>query len=165
MHYPHFFQNCGHFQYNISWLCFDLSWWYIENDHNFERNEDRATVFLKWTDFIALYFYRSQNVLGWFNFFEPDQKFIYVHIVAVTNIMCQTKRWFEFSDFFFVLAQNILGPVKGQGIYVCFMFWSVHIFVHCRQVKHFAKNSAYLEVCIYRENRHRQRVPLHSNCD
>ena len=23
----------------------------IENDHNFERNEDRATVFLKLTDF------------------------------------------------------------------------------------------------------------------
>ena len=44
---PHFFQNCGSFQYNISWLCFDFS----EKYHNFERNEDRATVFLKWTDF------------------------------------------------------------------------------------------------------------------
>ena len=64
---------------------------------------------------------------------------IYLHIVAVTNILCQTKRWFAFSkiDFCastkgfeealkavkflgwlkrFGLAQNILGPVKGQGI-------------------------------------------------
>ena len=37
---PHFFQNYGSYQYNISW-----------NYHNFERNEDRATVFLKWTNF------------------------------------------------------------------------------------------------------------------
>ena len=42
---PHFFQNCGHFQYSINCLCFDVSWCGIENDHNFERNEDRATVF------------------------------------------------------------------------------------------------------------------------
>ena len=51
LHDPHFFQNCGTFQYNISWLCFDVSWCCIEKYHNFERNEDCATVFLKWTDF------------------------------------------------------------------------------------------------------------------
>ena len=47
MHDHHFFKNCGSFQYNISWFCFDFS----KNYHNFERNEDRATVLLKWTDF------------------------------------------------------------------------------------------------------------------
>jgi len=59
--------------------------------------------------------------------------------VAVTNILCQTKRWFAFSKIGFRAgakvfeealnagkflvwlkkpgpAQNILGPVKGQGI-------------------------------------------------
>ena len=62
--------------------------------------------------------------------------------MAVTNILCQTKRWFAFSEIGFCvrttvtevfeealnavkflgwlkkigLAQNILGPVKGQGI-------------------------------------------------
>ena len=64
---------------------------------------------------------------------------IYLHIVPVTNIMCQTKRWFAFSKIVFCAgtkffeealnavkflvwlikfgpAQNILGPVKGQGI-------------------------------------------------
>ena len=64
---------------------------------------------------------------------------IYLHIVAVTKILCQTKRQFAFSKigfcagnkvfeealntvkFFGCLqkfgpAQNILGPVKGQGI-------------------------------------------------
>ena len=64
---------------------------------------------------------------------------IYLHIVAVTNILCQTKRWFAFSKIGFCagtkvfeealnavkflgwlkkfgLAQNILRPVKGQGI-------------------------------------------------
>ena len=40
MHESKFFKNCGTF-------CFDLYWKY----HNFERNEIRATVFLKWTDF------------------------------------------------------------------------------------------------------------------
>ena len=64
---------------------------------------------------------------------------IYLHILAVTNILCQTKRWFAFSKIGFCggkkvfeealnaikfldclktfgPAQNILGPVKGQGI-------------------------------------------------
>ena len=64
---------------------------------------------------------------------------IYLNIVAVTKILCQTKRWFAFSKISFCagtkvfevalnavkflgwlkkfgLAQNILGPVKGQGI-------------------------------------------------
>ena len=62
---------------------------------------------------------------------------IYLHIVAVTNILCQTKRWFAFSKIGFCAgtkvfeealnavkflgwlkkfgpAQNILGPVKGH---------------------------------------------------
>ena len=64
---------------------------------------------------------------------------IYLHIVAITNILCQTKRWFVFSKIRFCAgtkvieealnavkflgwhkifgpAQNILRPVKGQGI-------------------------------------------------
>ena len=72
-------------------------------------------------------------------FFVPDQKFIYIHVVAFTNILCQTKRQFAFSKIGFCTstkffeealnavkflgwlkifgpAQNILGPVKGQGI-------------------------------------------------
>ena len=59
--------------------------------------------------------------------------------MAVTNILCQTKKWFAFSKIGFCAgtkvfeealnavkflgwpkkfgpAQNILGPVKGQGI-------------------------------------------------
>ena len=66
---------------------------------------------------------------------------IYLDIVTVTNILCQTKRWFAFSKIGFCAgskvfekalnavkflgwlktfgqAQNILGPVKGQGIIV-----------------------------------------------
>ena len=37
---PHFFQNCGTFQYNSN-----------NKYHNYESSEDRATVFLKWTVF------------------------------------------------------------------------------------------------------------------
>ena len=51
----HFFQNCGHFQNNISCHQNKVSWCYIENDHNFERNEDCATVFLKRTDFNKMF--------------------------------------------------------------------------------------------------------------
>ena len=66
---------------------------------------------------------------------------IYLHIVAVTNILCQIKRWFAFSKIgfctstkvfeealntvrflsghkIFGAAQNILGPVKGKRIRV-----------------------------------------------
>ena len=78
--------------------------------------------------------------------FELVQKFcawpnIYLHILAVTNILNQTKRWFAFSKIVFCagtklfeealnavkflgwlkkfgLAQSILGHVKGQGIKV-----------------------------------------------
>ena len=39
------------FQYNISWHQNKISWCYSETYHNFERIEDRAIVFLKWTDF------------------------------------------------------------------------------------------------------------------
>ena len=69
------------------------------------------------------------------------QSKIYLHIVAVTNILCQTKRLYAFSKIGFCTgtkvfdealnkvkflgwlknfgpAQNILGPVKGQGIIV-----------------------------------------------
>jgi hypothetical protein len=65
--------------------------------------------------------------------------------VPVTNILCQTKRWFAFSKIGFCAntkvfeealnaviflgwlkkfgpAQNILGPVKGQGISIFFFF-------------------------------------------
>ena len=76
--------------------------------------------------------------------FVPVQIFcvgpkIYLHIVPVTNILCQNKKWFAFSKIGFCAgtkvfeealnavkflgwlkkfgpAQNILGPVKGQGI-------------------------------------------------
>ena len=43
MHNPHFFQKCCHFRWNQNKVS--------ENDNTFERNEDCATVFLKWTDF------------------------------------------------------------------------------------------------------------------
>ena len=87
----------------------------------------------------ALSFYRFQNVLCQSKFFVSYQKFIYVHIVPVTNILCQNKRWFAFSNIGFCAGtkvfeealnaikfldwlkkfgptQNTLGPVKGQGI-------------------------------------------------
>ena len=44
---PQFFQNLN----NTSADFFDFSWCIIENDHNFERTEDRATEVKKQTDF------------------------------------------------------------------------------------------------------------------
>ena len=62
---PHFFQNCGHFQYHINWHQNKVSWCYIENDHNFERNEDHIfrqsydldPFFLIWVPFFIAYFF------------------------------------------------------------------------------------------------------------
>ena len=48
---PQFYRNYEHFQSYISWLCFDFRWCIIENHHDFDRTEDRTTVFLEWTDF------------------------------------------------------------------------------------------------------------------
>ena len=80
----------------------------------------------------------TQNVLCRSKFFVTDQKFIYI-LYQFINTLCQTKRWFAFSKIGFCAgtkvfeealnavkflgwlkkfgpAQNILGPVKGQGI-------------------------------------------------
>ena len=88
--------------------------------------------------FNALSFYRSQNVLGWSKCFVPDQKFIYIlwqsqtfcarqkdDLHSVKLVFCAGTKVFEealnivkFLGWFkkFRLAQNILGPEKGQGI-------------------------------------------------
>ena len=93
----------------------------------------------------ALSLYRSQNVLGWSNFFVLDQKFIYIlwqsqtfsvrqkydlHSVKLFFVLAQKIFWSvtkslgpaQYVNKFLVQqkkigpAQNILGPVKGQGI-------------------------------------------------
>ena len=76
----------------------------------------------------ALSFYRSQNVLGRSKFFLPD---IYLHIVAVTNILCQTKRWFAFSKIgfcagtiFFEEALNFWAGSKNLDPYKT--FWDLY---------------------------------------
>ena len=48
--------------------CRRLKWMVpiIENDHNFERTEDRATVFLKWTDFKKQNFPRKSYITSSF---------------------------------------------------------------------------------------------------
>ena len=79
----------------------------------------------------ALCFYRPQNALGWSKLFVPDQKFI--------HILCQSQTFYarQKDDLHSVKlvfeealnavkflgwlkkigpAQNILGPVKRQGI-------------------------------------------------
>ena len=86
--------------------------------------------------------------MGWPKFFVPDKK-IYLHFVAVTNIVCETKREFAFSKIGFCAGtkvfeealnavkflgrlkkfgpvQNILGPVKGQGK----SYWSDLLFFY-----------------------------------
>ena len=82
---------------------------------------------------------------------------IHLHIVAVTNILCQTNRWFAFSKIVFCAstnvfeealnavkslgwlkkfgqAQNILGPVKGQGIILMhskiFQYKNIYIYIY-----------------------------------
>jgi hypothetical protein len=78
----------------------------------------------------ALSFYRSQNVLDWSKIFVPDQTFIYILWQSQTfcatqkNDLHSAKLVFEealnalkFLGWLnkFGPAQNILGPVKGQG--------------------------------------------------
>ena len=78
----------------------------------------------------ALSFYRSQNVLGWSKFFEPDQKLIYklwqsqtfcagkIGFSAGTKVFEEALNAVKFLGWLkkFGWAQNVLGPVKGQGI-------------------------------------------------
>ena len=87
---------------------------------------------------ICLVLLQVQKCFGLVHIFCARPK-IYLHIVTVTNILCQTKKWFAFSKIVFCAgtkvfeealsavkfvgwlkkfgpAQNILQPVKGQGI-------------------------------------------------
>ena len=83
---PHFFQNCGHFQYNISWHQNKVSCCYIENDHNFERNEDRATVFLK--VLLEHFWRRIKKRVSTFFFISPEQSiknFNFLHSINFQN--------------------------------------------------------------------------------
>ena len=78
----------------------------------------------------ALSFYRFQNVLGWSKSFVLDQTYIYVLWQSQTFCAGQkddlhsVKLVFEEAVKFlcwlkkFGPAQNILGPVKGEGIRV-----------------------------------------------
>ena len=97
-------------------------------------------VFLKYSYYLCLVLLQVAKCLMPFQIFCVGPK-IHLHIVPVTNILCQTKRWFAFSKIGFCAsikvfeealnavkflgwlkkfgpAQNILRPVKGQGITV-----------------------------------------------
>ena len=110
-----------------SWKSFDLN--------NFNQYKMESIFIIH---YYALSFYRSQNVLCRSKFFVLDQKFIY--ILCQSQTCCaQPKRWFAFSTIGFCAgtkvveealnavkflgclkkfgpAQNILRPIKGQGI-------------------------------------------------
>ena len=63
-----------------------VSWCYIENDYNFERNEDRATVFLKWTDFRRV-LSRSWNESSKVEFnFESYKIYLLQSIKKINNV-------------------------------------------------------------------------------
>ena len=88
----------------------------------------------------ALSFYRSQNVLGWSKFFVPDQKFIYI-IVAVTNILCQTKRWFAFSKNWFLCRHKSFwrGTKCSQIFVLAQKIWtSTKHFGTCKRTRHYS---------------------------
>ena len=91
-----------------------------------------------WNTYLCLVHLQVPKCFGLVQIFCASPN-IYLHIVAVTNILCQTKRWFAFRKIGFCAgtkvfeealnavkflgwlkkfgpAQNILAPVKGQGI-------------------------------------------------
>ena len=80
-------------------------------------------------------FYRLQNVLCRSKFFESTQK-IWLHLVPLQNLLYQHKNQFYWMQIIFWsgtkclwLAQNILGPVKGQGIKVCTVIQIIYILI------------------------------------
>ena len=95
----------------------------------------------------ALSFYRSQNVLRWSKLFVPDQKFIYIlwqlqkfcarqkdafskiGFCASTKVFEEALNAVKFLGWLknFGPAQNILGPVKGQGITQKTKIWSNNV--------------------------------------
>ena len=64
----------------------------------------------------ALSFYRSQNVLCWSKFFEPDQKFIYVLCQSQT-FCARTNDDLHTAKLFFVSVQNFWRGTKCSQIF------------------------------------------------
>ena len=54
---------CSKFMIIFNWNRNKVSWCIIENDHSFEQNEDRVTVFLKWTGFNKVLFHLRERAL------------------------------------------------------------------------------------------------------
>ena len=84
MRNPHFFQK-------FCWLCFDFG----ENDNTFERNEDCATVFLKWTDF-------SSFCWEWIVFIKALSLWLLFHRFVLYISCSRHKFWRNYeSNFYF----------------------------------------------------------------
>ena len=89
--------------------------------HQFTTNTVKSKIDLK---FSALFFYRSQNILGYSKSFVPDQFFFTVtkrrFAFFKIGFSGSTKVFEEAVKFLvwlkkFRLTQNILEPVKGQS--------------------------------------------------
>ena len=79
----------------------------------------------KLSEIYALSFYRSQNIA---------RTKTYLHIVAVTNILCQTKRWFAFSKINFCFWR---GTKCSQILGLARKIWTgTKHFGTCKRTRH-----------------------------
>ena len=106
---PHFFQNCGSFQYNNN------------KYHNFERNEDRPTVFLKWTAFILTLVY--VKIMSYLIQLCPKFECLNVAYekiqLPLANFAILLRRGIELAKLFF--AETICGNTVYDS-YSCVFF-------------------------------------------
>ena len=71
-------------------VLFDLYWKY----HNFERNEIRATVFLKWTDFSL-----GQEKLGPFEYLIWTNLYQKINLIqTLSDSILFQPIWFDFNQ-------------------------------------------------------------------
>ena len=130
-----------HSTYLLQMQIKSLTWMIFSHDYIYcELKSSKNVLIIKWNSsrYLCLVLLQVPKNFGLVQIFCAKPK-IYLYIVAVKNILCQTKRWFAFSKIGFCAstkvieealnavkflgwlkifgkAQNILGPVKGQGI-------------------------------------------------
>ena len=103
---------------------FDVSWCIIENGHSFEWNEDRITLFLKWTDLSWL-----PNILTWtklcilFLVKKPKNlrarpRFSDFLVLSVQPYNNPTPQMPHISSFYMITSQKGRGDIQiGQHLH------------------------------------------------
>ena len=131
MRNPHFFQKSCHFLWNHNKIS--------KNDNTYERNEDCATVFLKWTDFSWALINHSKaskkvvfendffHIFEYFNGYDCFFSWRSIKAVAGAHFSCISRKWSRCVHNFPVGGTTICPPPLIYSPEAKLYYWNYFI--------------------------------------